>query len=221
MQSPGEEQPLVYRHLIVKRKGFAEKARPGPDGKPRQVTLGRRTFKNMFGMWPEEMEKEDPERYARTRFQADGAVIVATITKEHIPGGNERLPSVVSFLTHPAKFDDEEKLPEQAFLEAAGELQAIFKKNADQKFRLLSPHQRDMSTLVTVAYTPIMAYPLAERGFMVGCEFHQVTRMGRVDASTFEVYSDEGQYPIAAPNTIEMKTLMLTADEISLPPVNR
>lgn len=150
------------------------------------------------------------------RYNAQGGIIVATLQKQHVPGGNEPLPLTPTVLTHPGFFEAEDSMGE--FKKAAEQLQARFKKYSDNKFRLLNPEFQKGCTLVTVVYTPIMASPKATKGMDLFCEFHQVTRFGYVDTSDFEVYSENGEFPVTPPGTLELAMLMKSADEILAPP---
>lgn len=139
-------------------------------------------------------------------------MVVATLHKEKIPGGTEPLPANATFWTQRADFD--EKRPQEAFLEAAVQLQEQFQKHSDTKFALLPKETAAGMTLVTVVYAPIAAYPLEIRGFEVGMEFIQKTRFGYVDTTDFEVYSEDGTFPVSPPNDTYMMMLMKTADEL-------
>lgn len=146
------------------------------------------------------------------RYGAQEGIIVASLQKTHVPGGSEPLPLTPTVLTHPGFSEAEDAMGD--FKKAAAELQARFKKYSDNKFRLLDPEFQRGCTLVTVVYTPIMASPKLTRGMDLFCEFHQVTRFGYVDVADFEVYSDNGEFPVTPPGTLELAMLMKSADEI-------
>jgi len=146
--------------------------------------------------------------------RAGGAVVVGQMTKVHIPGGNERLPTNPTALGHPGVADADD--PVAAFMKCSEELRLRFQAYSDRRFTLGDPGMRKNCTLVTVVYAPIQAAPRAERGFELYCEFTQVTRMGSVDALAdgFDVLSETGEYPIRPPGGIEMVTMMRTAEEL-------
>jgi hypothetical protein len=228
-------QRPVYRHLIVKRRGrinlTADVARLKKARRQMQeIEAGtrkeldadlahlvkrdflRRTMEKVYGRGYgdhrlDEMSREESRRQG-------GAIVVATLNKEQVPGGGQ-LPSTATFWTQRANFT--ELSPQDAFMEAAVVLQQRFQDSSDTKFALLPEETQAGITLVTVAYSPIVAYPLdprfGERGFEVGIEFHQVTRLGRVDTANFEVYSEDGTYPIQPPSDGAILTLMQTAEE--------
>ena len=138
--------------------------------------------------------------------------MVGRIHKVVIPGGDERLPLNPTQLFHPGFRDSDES--EAEFMRCAEELREEFRRGSDLKWTAIPEHLRKDSTLVTVVYTPIMAAPKADRGMELFCQYYQKTRMGRVSASDFDVYSETGDFPIAPPGTIEMVTMMKAADEI-------
>jgi hypothetical protein len=221
----------VYKHIIVKRKGSMTLA-----ASPERLKVARRQAQEVADgtRLPEDvdpdlqhlikrdhlrktMKKVYGEGYAggQPRSQA-GAIVVATLNRVKIPGGEEPLPKTATFWTHPASFNDMGS--QDAFMEAALALQKRFQTLSDGKVVLLPDHLRKGVTVVTVAYTPIIAYPIDPRkgdsGFEVGMEFHQVTRFGRVDTDDFEVYAEDGVYPIQPPSDATMLSLMKSASEL-------
>jgi len=157
------------------------------------------------------LEQDPLHNQDTSTFHQEG-IIVASLQKQHIPGGSEPLPLTPTVLTHPGFHEAEDAMGD--FKKAAEELQARFKKYSDNKFQLLSPEFQKGCTLVTVVYTPITASPKLTKGLDLFCEFHQVTRFGSVDTSDFEVYSDNGEFPVTPPGSLEMAMLMKSADEI-------
>jgi len=225
------EEQLVYRHLIVARKGSMaltappeqlrklhrqlqevdEGAREAVDSDLVHLlkrTHLRKTLKQVYG------ESYSDESIQGTSRRQGGAIVVATLHKEKIPGGTEPLPQTATFWTQPAPYNDTP--PFDAFAQAAEKLRERFKIHSDAKIRLLDPAMQRNVTLVTVAYAPMSAYahPNRDSGFEVGMEFIQKTRFGRVDANTFEVYSETGEYPIKPPSTEFMGMLMKTVEEL-------
>lgn len=226
-----EVQRPVYRHIVVKRKGFMtlaadvarlkqahqqmkevdEGLRAPEDIDPSLVSLIKRdhlrkTMKKVYG------DSYDEDQGAELQNRQGGAIVVATLNKQMIPGGNEPLPINATFWTRRAHSDD--MGGPEAFLEAAEKLQKQFQRHSDNKIGALPDDLRRGVTLVTVVYSPMMAYPLESRGFEVGMEFIQKTRFGRVDVKDFEVYSEDGTYPVEAPSDSYMMTLLKTAEEI-------
>lgn len=223
------ERP-VYRHIIVKCNGFinltadvsqlkeaqrqlqevesGDREKVGPDS-ARLVKRGhlRQTLKRVYG----DAGTDKFEDLARGQRDV---LVVARLNEEHVPGGGQ-LPNTATFWTYPANYSDMD--PQAAFMEAALALQERFRQHSDTKFMLVPEDARAGVTLVTVAYSPIVAYPLdprlGERGFEVGIEFHQVTRFGSVNTDSFEVYSEEGVYPIHPPSEGSLLTLMKTVEE--------
>lgn len=252
VQDQQTERP-IYRHIIVKRRGFIEKVaspeqfrriRAQLEDDPTGATLDddikhlyrgdtlKKTMEKVMG-WSgrgtaveESPDGVDPSQVVAehdamrlrgddgpVKYRAQAGVVVATLNKKHIPGGDERLPLTPMVLSHPGFSHSDD--PAADFLKAAFDLQAKFRAHSDRKFLLLDKWAQQGVTLVTVAYTPILAAPKADRGLELYCEFHQVTRMGHVDTSGFDVYSDSGEYPISPPNTAELLTMMKSADELA------
>lgn len=248
MQDQQQTERPIYRHLIVKRRGFIEKVASPEQFRRLRAQLEaqqpldedirhlyrsdtlKQTMQKVMG-WSgrgtdveESPDGVDPANILAehdamrergdegpVKYRSQGGVVVATLNKKHIPGGNEPLPLTPSVLSHPGFRDADD--PQAEFLKAAFDLQGKFRALSDRKFLLLDASQRAGITLVTVAYTPIMAAPKADRGLELFCEFHQVTRFGNVDTSGFEVYSDAGEYPISPPNAGELLSMMKSADE--------
>lgn len=154
-----------------------------------------------------ERKDDGPLRYKRQQ-----GVIVARLVQNKIPGGDDVLPTNPTVLSHPGFSDAEDA--EQSFMDAALALQAIFTEFSDRKFLLLDKELREGVTLVTVAYTPIMAAPKASTGLDLSCTFHQTTRFGYVDTDTFDVHSEIGEYPIAPPGTMELTMMMKSVDQV-------
>lgn len=219
----------VYRHLVVARKGYANlttdraqlhearrQLREVEEGVRAQVDQHlqhlvkrerfRETLAKTYGNTYTDAQLDEMAR-DMDRSQG-GAIVVATLNKQMIPGGNEPLPQTATFLTRPALYD--EMPPQQAFLKAAEELQQVFEARSDALIKLLPDDVRQGVTLVTVVYAPIAAYPhpRRDRGFEVACEFIQKTRFSQVDAEGFAVYSDTGTYPIQAPSEQTLLYLM-------------
>jgi len=224
-----EEARPIYRHIIVNRKSSANltaspellrkaqrQMREVDDGKREEIDSDlqhllnrnhlRGTMRKVYG------EGYDEDKAGMGSRSQGGALIVATLHKHKIPGGDEPLPVSATFWMERADFDG--RSPQEAFLEAAGSLQKKFQLHSDTKFKLLPKETMAGMTLVTVAYSPIVAYPLQDRGFEVGMEFTQKTRFGHVDASDFEVLSEDGTYPIKPPDDTYMMMLMKTAAEV-------
>jgi hypothetical protein len=226
------ERP-VYRHLIVKRperiqlQGNVRKLREAhaqlkrvhegtlayEDMDPELKRLVkqdhlRRTMKKVYGE-----DYVDPDEGKDPGFSTvGGAIIVASLRKYKIPGGTEPLPLDATFWSERADFEG--KSPQEAFLEAAERLQVRFRKHSDLKIANLPKETRAGVTVVTVAYSPIVAYPLETAGFEVGMEFFQKTRWGRVSSADFIVESEDGTYPIQPPSDGTMATLMATAEQV-------
>jgi len=219
----------VYRHIVVKRKAAVamtadpltlKKVRQQLDEVARGVRVAvdpdidhlvkrnhlRNSMKTVYG------ETADEEAQAKVHATQGGAIIVGTLHKEKIPGGTEPLPQVATFWT--VKASDAEKDPQAAFMRGAEELQKRFQEFSDSKFKLLDPSVAAGVTLVTVAYAPIAAYTGEVTGFEVGMEFHQVTRFGLVDASSFELVSEDGRYPVSPPSDGYMMMLMKSKEAI-------
>lgn len=143
-----------------------------------------------------------------------GAVVVGRLTKVHIPGGNERLPTLPTALGHPGVREASDPMGE--FKRCADELALNFQAYSDRRFQLADPWTKQNCTLVTVVYTPIIAAPRPTTGFELLCEFTQVTRIGHVDALVdgFEVASETGVFPVSPPNDIELVTMMRSVDDL-------
>jgi hypothetical protein len=143
-----------------------------------------------------------------------GAVVVGRLTQVHIPGGNERLPTLPTSLSHPGVQDADD--PMMAFKRCADALVLNFRAYSDRQFQLADPWTRQNCTLVTVVYTPIIAAPRKDTGFELFCEFTQVTRIGHVDALAdgFEVVSETGDFPVRPPRAIELAMMMRSVDEL-------
>jgi hypothetical protein len=227
-----EEVPRpIYRHIVVKRKGFMnlaanpaklrlamqqmkeveEGVRHPDDVDPSLANLIKRdhlrqTMKKVYG------DGYDEEQANTAQRRQGGAIVVATLNKQMIPGGTEPLPTNATFWSRRAHADD--LGGHEAFIEAANKLQEQFQRHSDLKVLNLPETMRRGVTLVTVVYSPMLAYPLEDKGFEVGMEFIQKTRFGRVDTDGFEVYSEDGTYPMKAPNDGYMMTLLKTADEV-------
>lgn len=221
-------QRPVYRHVIVKRRqSFSpkdrdrvERLRAWMDQDPKtrgpldedlvalyQGDSLRNTRRLQLGA-----EYEDKPEVTGNQE----AVVVSGLVRCQVPGGTERLPTHASVLRRVAAFDEAE--PQAAFMKAAEELQREFERKSDNHFLMLDEQFRANCTVVTVAYTPLSAYPLADRGFAVGAEYYQVVRFGDVDVSEFEVYSDTGVFPISPPNEMTLASMMKPASEWVCPP---
>lgn len=206
-----DERPQ-YRHIVVWRKGFTENLE-----KPIPVAdTARRTFQDQFGETPEEYQERDPDGFRRLNYRPQSGFIVATLTKQHIPGGNERLTSLATVRSLPVPLPENPgiKQAHEEFLKAGVALQAQFRKEADRAFILLDESMRSGVTLVTVIYSAISAHPLVDSGFQAVMEYHQRTRFGYVDTAGFEVYSEDGTYPIQAPRDEEMGYLLNPAEAV-------
>ncbi len=232
-----EETPVrpVYRHIVVKRRNVAQlvadpellrkairQQREIKDGEREKIDLNlqhlikrnhlRNTMKNVYG---KDMSDEAADGVSSSWLQG-GAIVVATLHKEKIPGGTEPLPAHATFWTQQVNLTDKD--PQDSFMEAAVRLQERFQKHSDMKFKLLPSGTAAGMTLVTVAYSPIVAFALDPKfhatGFEVGMEFTQKTRFGRVETKGFEVYSEDGTYPVKPPEDGYMMMLMKSVDEI-------
>lgn len=225
-----EAPPLVYRHVVVKRKSSS------------QLVADPETLRKAFNQYKEvlagDRDQVDPdlmgllrrdflrkttkgvlgdEETAKTASSDQGyGIVVATLHKEKIPGGEEPLPQHAVFVS--LKAPSEEKDPYAAFLQTAEELQRRFREASDRQIQNLPQEMQADVTLVTVVYSPISAFALDgrfhERGFEVGMEYIQKTRFGRVGTSTFEVCSEEGIYPISPPSKEYMATLTKSVEEL-------
>jgi len=146
-------------------------------------------------------------------YKPQEGVIVSRIVQEHIPGDmpGEAMPSNPQYLSHPG-FDSPDD-PQVSFMRCAQELHAQFQAFSDRKFMLMSPEMRAGVTLVTVVLTPIIALPRPDVGVELLCEFHQKTRFGFVDADSFDVFSEIGEYPIQVPTDGDMRAMFQTFDQ--------
>jgi len=146
-------------------------------------------------------------------YKPQEGVIVSRIVQEHIPGDmpGEAMPSNPQYLSHPG-FDSPDD-PQVSFMRCAQELHAQFQAFSDRKFMLMSPEMRAGVTLVTVVLTPIIALPRPDVGVELLCEFHQKTRFGFVDADSFDIFSEIGEYPIQVPTDGDMRAMFQTFDQ--------
>lgn len=229
MSTLSVEARPVYRHIVVKRKSAValaadpvtlQRVRQQIEEVARGVRVAvdadlahlikrnhlRNSMKTVYG------ETADEEALAKVQTYQGSAIIVGTLHKEKVPGGSEPLPATATFWT--IKVSDAEKDPQAAFMRGAEDLQRRFQEFSDSKFKLLDPSVAAGVTLVTVAYAPIAAYTGEYTGFEVGMEFHQVTRFGSVDASSFELYSEDGRYPVSPPSDGYMMMLMKSKEAI-------
>jgi len=234
MEAETTERP-VYRHLIVKRPESiqlttdARKLREAhaqlkrvhagelayEDMDPELKALTKRDYlrKTMKTVYGDDYVDED-EGKSPSESSYGGAIIVGTLRKHKIPGGTEPLPQQATFWSEKADFEG--KSPQEAFLEAAERLQVRFRKHSDLMIANLPKSTRAGVTLVTVTYTPIVAYPLETIGFEVGMEFIQKTRWGFVESSDFVVESEDGTYPIQPPSDGTVATFMARAGDVPL-----
>ena len=184
---------LLKGHVIVQKKGITER-----------------------------IPKDDPvfQRYGPN----SGVVPVARITRSQVPGGGE----LRSLETH--KLFIEGAIPEGAdphvvYYRAANQMRDQFMKLSRQKILELPPELRAGAILVTVVESPIMAssrhtWENEERwskkvnGFDVSAYFRQGVRYNTKDLETFNIYSEQGEYPIDVPRGIDMSMLMKMDKEV-------
>jgi hypothetical protein len=211
VQFTTDPRKLREAHAQLKRVQSGELAYEDMDPEYKKLTRRnylRKTMKTVYGddyTDPEEGMDPGESSYG-------GAIVVGTLRKHKIPGGTEPLPQHATFFSE--RVDFEGKSPQEAFIEAAERLQKRFRKHSDLQISNLPKETRAGVTLVTVAYSPIIAYPLEDIGFEVGMEFIQKTRWGSVSSADFIVESEDGTYPIQPPSDGTVVTMMASADEV-------
>lgn len=109
-----------------------------------------------------------------------------------------------------------------AFYVASHDLRSQFAAFTRETLSQVSEHLRPMATLVTIVVAPIHARPLyteergTARGFTVAATFRQFVVLGasQSEISTFETYSEHGEYPVDVPRDVEMGMLIRLDREV-------
>jgi len=168
---------------------------------------------------------------------------VARITRNRDPGGTSlafltpRDGAITSRPCLPAGVN-----PHTAYYTASLDIQRRFAQFSRQTLDMVPAEMRPLASLVTVVYSPIHARPVGvqetvdqdwaafdsawfqdarksnedETGYDVACRFSQFVRVSgaRQGVETFRQYSDQGEFPIQVPSTIDMALLMRMDKEV-------
>ena len=149
------------------------------------------------------------------QYQPQEGVIVSRIVQGHIPGDapGQAMPLNPTYLSHPG-FDSAEDY-RASFMRCVQELHAKFQAFSDRKFVLLGEGARTSTTLVTVVLTPIIAIPRADVGIELMCEFYQKSQFGYIDSTSFDVFSEIGEFPIQFPSDEDLRSMLQGADQFN------
>jgi hypothetical protein len=179
------DRNLLKGHVVVQKKGLTER-----------------------------IPKDDPvwKKYG----SGGGYRPVARITRTQVPGGGRFSDLREHRLFVKGEFPQDVD-PHVVYYKASHELREKFAKLSRERLREVPPELRAGATLVTVVEAPIMATSRFEwnahhidrqRGFDVVAFFRQGVRYSTEGLDTFNVYSEQGEYPIEVPTDIDMGILM-------------
>jgi hypothetical protein len=190
------EPTLLKGHVVVAKKGITER-----------------------------IPKDDPvwNKYGPN----SGVVPVARLTRSQVPGGGE-LRSLQEHKLHIAAEIPPGADPHVVYYRAANDLRDQFMRLSRQKLLDLDPELRRGAVIVTVVESPILAtsrhtWEEAHRdrwkgqrvsGFDVTAYFRQGIRYSTKGLDTFNIYSEQGEYPIDVPKDIDLALLMKMDREV-------
>lgn len=187
---------LLSGHVVVQKKGITER-----------------------------IPKDDPvlQKYGPN----SSTVPVARMTRTQVPGGGE-LRSLETHKLHIAAQIPPDADPHVVYYRAANDLREQFMRLSRQKLLDLSPELRRGAFIVTVVESPILATSRHTwedehreqwknkrvSGFDVTAYFRQGIRYSTKGLDTFNIYSEQGEYPIDVPKDIDIALLMKMDREV-------
>lgn len=186
---------LLRGHVVVQRKGLTER-----------------------------VPKNDP---AHDRYRGEGVRVVARMTRTQVPGGGQFSELRQHQLFVKGEFPEGTD-PHVVYYKASHDLREQFAKLSRKRLMEVPAELRAGAVLVTVVETPIVAtarhtwedYSRLKnqddqfRGFDVVAHFRQGVRYSTEGLDTFNVYSEQGEYPIDVPSELDMGMLMKMDREV-------
>lgn len=109
---------------------------------------------------------------------------------------------------------DEGQDPHHAFYKGAMGLRDAFAEQSRRRLLDIREHLRPYKTLVTLVDTPIFAgaFPVSDtqEGLQIDLSYvaHVIDADAELELNEWEVYSENGEYPIEVPSDIDMERLL-------------
>jgi hypothetical protein len=193
---------LLKGHFVVQRKGRIEK-----------------------------IPQDDPVWNKYGRNGERGVVPVARLTRTQVPGGGS-LGDLRPYRLFVKGEFPEGVDPHVVYYKASHELRAKFAALSRARLMEIPPELRSTASLVTVVEMPIIAsarwswesderqvrylerHGSERRGFDVIADFRQGVRYSLEGLDTFQIYSEQGEFPIDVPSDIDMGLLMKMDREV-------